>query len=189
MKSSMILAALLMSIGFAQIVAAQEMPEPATPTDQHKWLKKFAGQWEMANKGIMGEGQLPIESTGTMKSEMLGGFWVVNVMNGDVAGMKFRGIQTIGYDTKKKKYVGTWVDSLNNYMWHYEGNVDESGKKIVLEAKGPNMMNTGQMNLYRDAYEFKNDDLIVVTSSMQREDGKWITFMKGKTTRTKTAEK
>lgn len=100
-----------------------------------------------------------------------------------------RGIQTIGYDATKKKYVGTWVDSMMNYLWLYEGNVDETGNKLTLEAEGPNFMADGKLTRFRDAYEFKSPDHIIVSSSMLSEDGKWITFMTGESSRKKASAK
>jgi len=189
MKPATILTVGLLSIGIARIADAQALPELPKPTDEHKWLKKFVGHWEMTSKGVMGEGQPPVETKGTIKSEMLGGFWVVNTMTGDVAGMKFKGMQTVGYDTKKKKYVGTWVDSMNNYLWKYQGTVDKSGKKLVLEADGPDMVVPNKTTKYRDAYEFKSGDEMLVTSSMQKPDGKWMTFMTGTAKRKKSKQR
>jgi hypothetical protein len=119
---------------------------------------------------------------------MLGEFWVVSEYRGDwvvsenrgeTGGTSMTAIQTIGYDPEKKKYVGTWVDSMTTFIWKYEGTVDESGKTLTLEAEGPNFMAAGKLAKFRDAYEFKSKDHIVATSSMQGEDGKWVTFMTG----------
>ena len=94
-------------------------------------------------------------------------------------------VQTIGYDEAKKKYVGTWVDSMMNHLWRYEGSVDDSGKILTLEADGPNFMAAGKTTKFRDAYEFKSTDHIVATSSMRTDDGKWVTFMTGQVRRVK----
>ena len=40
-------------------------------------------------------------------------------------------------------------------------------------------MAAGKLTKFRDAYEFKSADQIISTSSMQTEDGQWITFMTG----------
>ncbi len=185
MKNTIALTVCLGTISLAQLVLAQP-PGLPTPGDEHKWLTKFVGHWEVTSTGTMGEGQPPVESEGTIDSEMLGGFWVTNVMTAEVAGFPFKGIQTIGFDTKREKYVGTWIDSTNGFLWKYEGFVDESGKKLVLEAKGPDMMVPGKMRTYRDAYEFKTDDIVISTSSVKGEDGEWTVFMRGTAKKAKT---
>jgi len=124
-----------------------------------------------------------MKCTGTMKTRMLGGFWIVNEMQSDIMGTPMTGIQTIGHDPARKKYVGTWVDSMTNHMWQYEGTVDQQGKVLTLEAEGPNFMAAGKLTKFRDVYEFKSADQIVVTSSMLGEDGDWVVFMTGKMTR------
>ena len=68
---------------------------------------------------------------------------------------------------------------MNNHMWHYEGTVDTAGKKLTLDAEGPSMTGVGKMTKYKDAYEFKDDDTIIATSSMQGADGKWTMIMEG----------
>ncbi len=107
------------------------------PTPEHVWLEKFVGDWSTDSKGTMGPDQPPMECKGSLNSRKLGGFWVLNEMKGDMAGAPMTGVQTIGYDENKKKYVGTWVDSMTNFMWKYEGTVDKTGKILTLEADGP----------------------------------------------------
>src|SRR5690606_7628505 len=118
-------------------VGAQEQPEFPGPVKEHQWLKRFVGKWSTESKAIMAPDQPPVECTGTIDSQMFGEIWVVNEMRGNYQGTPMRGLQTIGYDPAKKKYVGTWIDGMVNHMWHYEGTVDESGKTLTLEAEGP----------------------------------------------------
>jgi hypothetical protein len=100
-------------------------------------------------------------------------------MKSEVMGTQITAIQTLGYDVQNKKYIGTWVDSMLNYLWKYEGSVDKTGKILTLETEGPNFMADGKTAKFRDSYEFKSVDQIAMSSSMQGEDGKWITFMTG----------
>lgn len=153
----------------ALTTSAQEGTAPTSRTE-HKWLKQFAGEWTSVSTTT---GQ---HMTGTMTARMVGQYWVANTYEATVGGMPFEALQTIGYDPRKGKYIGTWVDSMMNHMWMYEGSVDASGKKIVLEAEGPDYT-TGKMAKYRDCYEFKTPDLFIATSEMQGGDGKWTTIM------------
>jgi len=174
------LAGLWAALAITTSAPAQDAPAATGRTDQHKWLQKFVGHWDVESKGSMGEGQPAMVSKGTIESESLGGFWVMNRMTADFGGMGFTGVQTVGYDPAKKKYVGTWVDSTGSFMWKYEGFVDDSGKKLILEATGPDMMNPEKTRLYRDSYEFVTNDEVITTSSMQKDDGSWSTFMTGR---------
>ena len=68
---------------------------------------------------------------------------------------------------------------MMNHMWKYEGTVDETGKILTLEAKGPNFLLAGKQTNFRDVYEFKTKNHMLMSSMMQTEDGKWTTFMTG----------
>lgn len=168
--------------------ALAQVPGMPAPQKEHEWLHQFVGDWESEAEGTMGPGQPPMHCKGTMSAQMLGGFWLVSDTQNSVQGMDVKAIQTIGYDPESKKYVGTWVDSVMNHLWKYEGSVDETGKILTLEADGPNFISPGKITKFRDAYEFKSKDEILVTSSMQGDDGKWITFMTG-TAKRKAAKK
>ena len=164
---------------FVTVASAQELPQLPGPEKEHHWLQQFVGEWQTESKAVMIPGQPAIESSGSISSRMIGGFWVINEMKGDLPGATVIGIQTIGYDPSKRKYVGTWVDSMVNHMWHYEGTVDETGKILTLQAEGPNMMLEGKLAKFEDQYEFKSANEIAISSRMLGDDGKWVTFMTG----------
>jgi len=164
---------------------AQAVPEFPKPTPEHQWLQQFVGEWESTSEGKMAPDGPTMTCHGKATSRMLGGFWVVTESEADMMGNKVHAIQTIGYDPAKKKYVGTWVDSMLNHLWHYEGTVDSTGKTLTLEAEGPNFVAPGKTAKFRDAYEFKSKDHIVATSSMLMDDGKWVQFMTGQIRRKK----
>jgi hypothetical protein len=172
-------------LGAVSQLPAQELPAFPKPQKEHEWLQKFVGEWESESEASMGPDQPAMKCKGTMSSRMLGGFWVVSEVKADMPGVQVNAIQTIGYDEKSKKYVGTWVDSMMNYMWKYEGTVEGNGTKLILEAEGPNFTQPGKTSKFRDAYEFKSKDHIVATSSMLGDDGKWVTFMTGNMRRKK----
>lgn len=166
-------------------IQAQEEPQIPSLEKEHQWLRQFVGQWSTNSKADMGPGKPAMECEGSISSRMIGGFWVLNEMKADLAGTPMVGIQTVGYDPAKKKYVGTWVDSMANHLWRYEGTVDKSGKILTLEAEGPNFTAEGKLTKYQDIYEFKSADEIAIFSKMLGDDGKWITFMTGTAKRKK----
>jgi hypothetical protein len=158
-------------------VQAQQPPEFPQATKQHELLKKFVGEWESTAEAIPGPNMPAMTCKGRSSAKMLGGFWVVIESETEMMGMKINAMQTIGYNPDKKKYVGTWVDSMFNHKWDYMGAVDSAGKKLTFEAEGPNFLADGKTAKFRDTYEFKSADHIEATSSMQDEDGKWVQFM------------
>jgi hypothetical protein len=171
------------------LLLAQDVPMFPGPVKEHEVLKKFVGEWETQSEAVMAPGQPAMKCQGSINAKMLGGFWVLTEfeMESDMMDMKMLGQMTLGYDEKSKKYVGTWVDSMLNHMWKYEGTLDKAGKILTLEAEGPNFMQGGKLAKFRDVYEFKSQDEIATTSQMQGEDGKWITFMTGTAKRKKSA--
>lgn len=185
MKTQRLAFSLLTILVTASRLAAQEPPQLPAPQKEHEWLQQFVGEWESESEASMGPGQPAMKCKGTTRSRMLGGFWMVSEAKAEMLGTTVNAVQTIGYDPQSEKYIGTWVDSMMNYMWRYEGTVDETGKILTLEAEGPNFMDEGKTAKFRDAYEFKSKDHIVATSSMLDEDGKWVTFMTGNVRRKK----
>lgn len=176
---------LVVLLGSPLWLTAQEAPKFPTPDKEHAWLKQFVGEWESETEIPAGPGQAAMKCRGSVRSRMLGGFWVVSESQAEIPGATMNAVQTIGYDAKKKKFVGTWVDSMMPYLWQYEGSVDASGKTLTLEAEGPNFLAEGQTTKFRDAYEFKSADHIVATSYMLSAEGNWIQFMTGNLRRKK----
>ncbi len=155
------------------------------PTQEHAWLHKFTGEWTTQIETSMAPDQPTMQCSGTLSSRQIGGFWVLNEMKGDMGGSPMVGIQTIGYDEAKKKYVGTWVDSMTAFMWKYEGSVDPAGQTLTLQADGPSFKGDGKLAKFQDIYEFKSDDEIIMTSRVLGDDGNWFTFMSGTIKRVK----
>lgn len=165
---------------FSNTMVAQDAGDFPKPVPEHEFLKKFVGEWTTQSSCTVAPGADPIKGTGKMKARMLGGFWVVNEMESSVGGTTFTAIHTVGYDKESKRYVATWIDSLNDFMWKYDGQV--TGNKLVFEAEGPNYMVPGATMKFRDTYEFFADGKMRLKSE-SFADGKWSRFMSGTATR------
>jgi hypothetical protein len=166
--------------GFVVVVlsapaGAQEAPAVPTPTKEHEWLKQLVGEWETEAEMVVEPGKPPVKSKGTETVRLLGGFWLVSEMHGDCLGVPVTGIMTVGYDPQKKKYVGTFVCSMCDLLFKYEGTVN--GKVLTLECDGPSPTDPTKTVRMRDVLELKDKDTRTLTSSLLGEDGKWVVFM------------
>lgn len=171
--------------------ALAQAPQPAKPAPEHTFLKKFAGNWDCDNEAFFSPGQPPAKSKGTMKCRMLGNFWVLADIDTEVDeenkdDVEYRGLGTFGFDASKKKYMGTWVDSMSSTMWRYEGKVD--GNKLILLTEGPNPFEQDKTVKARDTWQFKGEDVVVLTSEFVGDDGKYFTVMKATCKRVKSKD-
>jgi len=175
MRYILCLAAALVA-GIAK-ASAQEVPKMPEPVKEHKWLEQFAGEWESEVEAFMPGGD-SLKGKSTETAKMMGGFWLISNGTGEMMGMKMNSVLTLGYDPDKKKYVGTWIDSMTSMLWKYEGSVDDAGKTLTLETEGPCMMKAGQMTKFKEVMQIIDKDNKVFSSSMLGDDGKWVPVMK-----------
>ena len=164
---------------------ADAHPEPSPATEQHAWLKKFLGEWrsEAEMTGMPGTPAEKME--GSASARAIGDLWIVADMRGESPAGDMEAVLTLGYDPEKKRFVGTWVDSMFNHMWLYDGSLDAAGKVLTLEAKGPSFAGDGSLANYKDVYEFPEPGRMTLTSSAEGPDGKWTQFMSATFRRTK----
>jgi len=151
-------------------------PKLPAPQKEHEWLKQLEGEWITESEAVMAPGEAPVKFKGTEVVRSLGGFWTISEIKSDFMGTPVTGVMTLGYDSQKKKYVGTWIASMDGHLWKYEGTVDDSGKVLTLNTEGPSSPG-GKMAKMKDVIEIKNKDHKVLTSYMQNDDGKWVQFM------------
>ncbi|MCA9191610.1 MAG: DUF1579 domain-containing protein [Planctomycetales bacterium] len=116
-----------------------QFPEP---TPEHEVLKQDVGIWQASVKLWMGaDGKTdpnadPTVSQGVETNRLLGPFWVISEFKGDFGGLPFEGHSISGYDTKTKKYVGSWVDSVSPAAMHMSGTFDKSTNTLTSSTKG-----------------------------------------------------
>ena len=174
-----ILRTAVIALGFAAGLEAQDPPKPQK---EHEWLQQIVGEWESEGEVVAEPGQPPVKNKGSEKVRSIGGFWILSEHKGEFPGGSFTGILTLGYSVEKKKFVGSWIDSITSHLWTYEGSVDAAGKVLTLETEGPGP--DGKPVKFREAMEVKDKDNKVFTSSMEK-DGKWVTFLTVRYTRKK----
>jgi hypothetical protein len=151
-----------------------EMPKPQ---DEHRWLMQLVGQWDAEVEMCAGSDKPLQKSTGTQSVRAVGGFWILAENAGTYMDKPFAGIMTLGYDSREKAYVGTWVDSMTDFLWVYRGARDAGGNVLTLEAECPFGGPAGATARVRETVDIKSSDHYVFTSRMQGEDGAWVKMM------------
>ena len=158
-------------------VETQGCPVFAAPEEEHRWLQKLVGEWTYEVEATMESGEVT-RSTGTESVRSIGGLWFLAEGQGEMpGGTPATTLMTLGYDSQKGRYVGSWIGSMMTHMWAYDGELDPETCVLTLNAEGPSMTGDGTTAQYQDLIEFKSDDYRTLSSRMQDADGKWHPFM------------
>jgi hypothetical protein len=138
-------AAALVSAGDEKKAAAPAMDEKTkammaawekagTPGEAHKKLEPFVGTFDTKVKTWMAPGAPPEESVGVSESRwVLENRFVETRFQGSMMGQPFSGLGYTGYDNIKKKYIGSWMDSMGTSMMTSLGDADAAGKVMTFE--------------------------------------------------------
>ena len=123
----------------------QQMMEIGKLNENHKMLAELNGNWTYTVKFTPGPGMSPQESKGTAvrKSLMDGRFISMDVTgkmqmpgpDGKPKEMDFKGHGLEGYDNAKKKFVGTWVDSMGTGIMTSMGDWDPAAKMFTFTGE------------------------------------------------------
>jgi hypothetical protein len=132
-----------------------------TPLPEHRWLQRLVGTW-----------------TAEQTNQPMLDLWIVVEGQGEMPeGGPAATLVTLGFDPQRGHFVGIFAGSMMNYLWHYQGSLDESERILTLECEGPDMQVPGRISQYRDIYEWLSDDLRVFRSQVLDENGQWVEFM------------
>lgn len=140
---------------------------PPTPGPEHDVLKKDVGTWDATVEMAGSPGAPAMTSTGVEKVTMLGGFWQLTEFQADMMGMPFEGRGITGFDPAKKKFVGTWVDSMTPGLYTLEGTYDAPTRTLTATMDGPDM--TGAVSKRKQTTVWTGADTRVF--SMYGSDG------------------
>jgi hypothetical protein len=99
---------------------------------------------------------------------MPGGLWILSEFHGKFGEMEFHGQGQTGYDPNKKKYVGTWVDSISPTIMIMEGEFDTQTKTMTMTSKGVDP--SGKPYESKMVEVHKDKDTRVFTMSMKSDE-------------------
>jgi hypothetical protein len=107
----------------------------AAPGAQHKLLEPLVGKWITQSKQWLGDPK-PESATGHAEvKSILGGRFVEEHYDSVIFGKPYQGQTVIGYDTRSKKFVSTWIDTWGTWITVEEGNADATGKILTLTSQ------------------------------------------------------
>jgi hypothetical protein len=168
--------ALIAGVAMAGFAVAQEMPMPK-PGPEHNLFEMDAGTWDASVEMWEAPGTPPMVSKGTETNTIgCGGLCLISDFKGDIAGTPFHGHGTSAWDPAKKKYVGTWTDSMSAGISLGESTYDAATKTATGWMEGPDM--TGKVIKSKAVVEYKDANTRVFTMYTTGPDGKEVASMK-----------
>jgi hypothetical protein len=160
-----------------RVLAQQPEFKLPQPGPEHKVLEPLIGTWNAKVKFWLDPTQPPQESEGVMKRKwIMDGRFVEEKYEGKALGASFQGMGLTGYDPLKKKYVGTWVDSMSCSIMVSQGDYDAKTKTLTSTSDDINPY-TGLKTKSRDVLRLVSDDHHLLEMYQTPEGGKEMKVM------------
>ena len=135
-----------------------EAQNPFEATAEHKLRAGDVGDWDAELKTWQaGPDAEPTVEKGTETVKVMGDLWTISDFKGQFSGMDFSGHGFTGYDPLKKKFVGTWVDTMSLAPMILEGTYDAAKKTLMMTSEGVNPA-TKEAYKLRETLTWKDKD-------------------------------
>jgi Protein of unknown function (DUF1579) len=156
-----------------------------TPSDVHKMLAKWDGEWVEEIQIWMAPGTPPQAMQASCVNKMvLGGRYQESTTTGNFNGMPFEGVGTLGWDNIRKVMVNSWVDNMGTGMIYMEGKWNDATKTAELKGKSTDPMSGKSVDI-RQVFKIVDDNTQLVEQYSTAQDGKEFKSMEIKFTRKK----
>lgn len=168
----------------AALAAQQQGPPMPKPGPEHALLKMDEGSWDAVVEFALAPGA-PVQTSKGVETNTMGcgGMCLISNFRGEAMGAPFEGHGVTTWDAAKKKYVGSWTDSMSSGLAIAEMTYDAAAKKFNGWMEGPDM--TGNVVKTRSEVVLKDANSRVMTAWMTGPDGKEMQVMKITYTRRK----
>lgn len=132
------------------------------PGQHHKVLERFLGKWNTELRVFMGAKAGPAEKGTAETSWLMKGRWLQIKSTGTMMGRAVTSFWLMGYDNFKQSYVATSVSDWDTAMNRSEGDLDRTGKTMLLYGTIDEYL-TGELDkMVKVVYRFKSEDRIVM---------------------------
>lgn len=144
--------------------------EYMTPTAIHALLSQYTGSFTMEITMSMGEGNDPaIVKVKSEHSMLLGGRFLEMKQHGDMMGMDYQSIMTLGFNNIDKKVALTTITNLGTGTLSLFGDWDEKTQTATLFGPLTNPVTKGIINV-RQVVTFVDSNTILIESYDQEGD-------------------
>jgi hypothetical protein len=170
--------------GIAAAQAGGQAPPMPKPGPEHELFKMDVGTWDATVEMMPGPGAKPETSKGVEVNTIgCGGLCLISDFKGQAMGSPFAGHGVSTWDPAKKKYVGSWTDSMSQGLMIGESSWDPASKTFTGSMEGPDM--TGKIVKSKVVGEYPKPDSRVFTMYGPGPDGKEMQMMRITYTRRK----
>ncbi|MBX3360724.1 MAG: DUF1579 family protein [Phycisphaeraceae bacterium] len=130
-----------------------------TPGPHHKHMEVMAGEWEGVSRMWMVPGMPPEESPVRTTARMeFDGLFLISHHKGEMMGMPFRGMGTMGYNNTTKEYEGAWMDNMGSMTMWMTGTCSDDGKVFKLVSTFVDFMTGEKTTMKMDTTVIDNDN-------------------------------
>jgi len=151
--------------------------EIPAPQEEHQWLHRLVGEWTVEGEAKMEPDQPWEKWKGTETVRAIGELWTMAEGKVDSPDGEMTTVITLGFDPQKGRFVGTFIASMMNYLWIYDGALDAEKRVLTLDSEGPGMTE-GKTFKAQDKIEMVDDNHHILTSQILGDDGQWHEVMK-----------
>ena len=175
---------MLVTVSLTPAIAAAQAPPMPTAGPEHAVLKEDVGTWDASVEMMMPGGPPSPPSKGVETNVVsCNGLCLVTDFKGEIMGAPFQGHGVSTWDPAKKKYVGSWSDSMAPGLAVTEATWDAAKKTMNGTMESPD--GNGGTAKMRSAVEYTADGKRVFSMFMAGPDGKEMPTMRITYTRRK----
>ncbi|HNO77563.1 MAG TPA: DUF1579 family protein [Phycisphaerae bacterium] len=137
----------------AMMAKAKKYTEPGP---NHKVLERFLGKWNTETRLAMGPNGTPEKGVAEF-SWLMENRWLKSDYKNSMMGMPYDGFMLMGYDNFKQSFVMTMVNSLDTMMTHAEGDMDQTGKAMILYGPMDEYLTGENDKMVKYIWRFESD--------------------------------
>jgi uncharacterized lipoprotein NlpE involved in copper resistance len=159
--------------------------EYMTPGPMHAMMAKWDGAWDSDLTMWMEPGAPETKSKSSAENKMImNGMYQQSTHTGEMMGMPFTGMSTVGFDNHTKEFVSTWIDNMGSGIMVMKGPWDEATKTMNLKGKMVDPGTKGETEV-RETFKIIDDNTQEMEMFVMMPDGKEFKTMNIKFTRKK----